>query len=179
MCGLFGYFSKDPACDRVALKGRLVAAQVSLHHRGPDDRGLESFSIRQGNNLPPFELTFGHTRLSIIDLSSSGHQPMHSDDGRIDWNQSAIKIIRLINACNKPYAGAFCEFEDEKLIIWDAELVSDGEVFFAVPGQVTKIGDGFIEIACKDGKIAILTCEINRVIYKPSTLIRSIRKRLN
>jgi UDP-4-amino-4-deoxy-L-arabinose formyltransferase/UDP-glucuronic acid dehydrogenase (UDP-4-keto-hexauronic acid decarboxylating) len=105
--------------------------------------------------------------------------PRKPEDGRIDWNQSAIKIIRLINACNKPYAGAFCEFEDEKLIIWDAELVSDGEVFFAVPGQVTKIGDGFIEIACKDGKIAILTCEINGVIYKPSTLIRSVRKRLN
>jgi methionyl-tRNA formyltransferase len=101
------------------------------------------------------------------------------EDGRIDWNQPAIKIIRLINACNKPYAGAFCEFEGSKLIIWDAEFLNDGEVFFAVPGQVTKIGDGFIEVACKDGKIAILTCEINGIIYKPSTLIRSIRKRLN
>jgi UDP-4-amino-4-deoxy-L-arabinose formyltransferase/UDP-glucuronic acid dehydrogenase (UDP-4-keto-hexauronic acid decarboxylating) len=105
--------------------------------------------------------------------------PRKPEDGRIDWNQSAIKIIRLINACNKPYAGAFCEFEGSKLIIWDAELLDDGEVFFAVPGQVTKIGDGFIEVACKDGKIAILTCEINGAIYKPSILIRSIRKRLN
>ena len=82
MCGIFGHFSTDFACDRVAIKGRLLAAQASLHHRGPDDHGLESFSISQGNNLPPFELTFGHTRLSIIDLSSSGHQPMHSGDGR-------------------------------------------------------------------------------------------------
>jgi methionyl-tRNA formyltransferase len=105
--------------------------------------------------------------------------PRKPEDGRIDWNQSAIKIIRLINACNKPYAGAFCEFEGSKLIIWDAKLLDDGEVFFAVPGQVTKIGDGFIEVACKDGKIAILTCEINGAIYKPSILIRSIRKRLN
>lgn len=105
--------------------------------------------------------------------------PRKPEDGRINWNQSAIKIIRLINACNKPYAGAFCEFEGSKLIIWDAELLDDGEVFFAVPGQVTKIGDGFIEVACKDGKIAILTCEINGIIYKPSILIRSIRKRLN
>jgi asparagine synthase (glutamine-hydrolysing) len=82
MCGIFGHFSTDFACDRVILKSRFVAALDSLHHRGPDNRGLESLSIQQGNNLPPFELTFGHTRLSIIDLSSSGHQPMHSSDGR-------------------------------------------------------------------------------------------------
>lgn len=105
--------------------------------------------------------------------------PRKPEDGRIDWNQSAIKIIRLINASNKPYAGAFCEFESEKLIIWNAELVSDGEVFFAVPGQITKIGDGFIEVACKSGKIAISTCEKNGIIYKSPTFIRSIRKRFN
>lgn len=105
--------------------------------------------------------------------------PRKPEDGRINWSQRAIDIIRLINACNKPYAGAFCDFEGEKLIIWDAELIDDGEVFCAVPGQVTKIDNGFIEVACKDGKIAILTCEINGVIYKPSILIRSIRKRLN
>jgi methionyl-tRNA formyltransferase len=105
--------------------------------------------------------------------------PRKPEDGRIDWNQSAINIIRLINASNKPYAGAFCEFEGEKLIIWDAELVSDGEVFFAVPGQITKIGDGFIEVACKDRKIAISTCEKNGIIYKSPTFIRSIRKRFN
>jgi UDP-4-amino-4-deoxy-L-arabinose formyltransferase/UDP-glucuronic acid dehydrogenase (UDP-4-keto-hexauronic acid decarboxylating) len=105
--------------------------------------------------------------------------PRKPEDGRIDWNQSAIKIIRLINACNKPYAGAFCGFEGSKMIIWDAELLDDGEVFFAVPGQVTRVGDGFIEVACKDGKIAILKCEINGIIYNPSILIRSIRKRLN
>jgi UDP-4-amino-4-deoxy-L-arabinose formyltransferase/UDP-glucuronic acid dehydrogenase (UDP-4-keto-hexauronic acid decarboxylating) len=105
--------------------------------------------------------------------------PRKPEDGRIDWNQSAIKIIRLINASNKPYAGAFCEFEGKKLIIWDAELVSDGEVFFAVPGQVTKIGDGFIEVACKGGKIAISICEKNGIIYKSPTFIRSIRKRFN
>lgn len=82
MCGLFGYFSTDPAADRPVLNARLVEAQAALHHRGPDDRGLESFSIPQGNDLPPYELTLGHTRLSIIDLSPGGHQPMHSGDGR-------------------------------------------------------------------------------------------------
>lgn len=82
MCGLFGYFSTDVAADRFDMSARLVEAQAALHHRGPDDRGLESFSISQGNDLPPVELTLGHTRLSIIDLTPGGHQPMHSGDGR-------------------------------------------------------------------------------------------------
>jgi UDP-4-amino-4-deoxy-L-arabinose formyltransferase/UDP-glucuronic acid dehydrogenase (UDP-4-keto-hexauronic acid decarboxylating) len=105
--------------------------------------------------------------------------PRKPEDGRIDWSQPAIDVIRLINASNKPYAGAFCEFEGEKLIIWDAELLDDGEVFCAVPGQVTRIGDGFIEVACKDAKIVISTCEKNGAVCNISTFIRSIRKRLN
>lgn len=82
MCGLFGYLLADPARDRLNLEGRLLAAQAALHHRGPDDRGLESFSISQGNDLRPNLLSLGHTRLSIIDLTPGGHQPMHSGDGR-------------------------------------------------------------------------------------------------
>lgn len=82
MCGLFGYLSTDPAADPSVLNARLVEAQAALHHRGPDDRGLESFSVSQGIDLPSFNLTLGHTRLSIIDLTPGGHQPMHSGDGR-------------------------------------------------------------------------------------------------
>jgi asparagine synthase (glutamine-hydrolysing) len=118
MCGLFGYFSKDPACDRVALKGRLMAAQAALHHRGPDDRGLELFSIPQGNNLPPFELTFGHTRLSIIDLSSSGHQPMHSGDVRyvIVYNGEIYNYKELRNEL-KDLGHAFNTQSDTEVLI--------------------------------------------------------------
>jgi methionyl-tRNA formyltransferase len=104
--------------------------------------------------------------------------PRKPEDGRIDWHQPALNILRLINASNKPYAGAFCDYEGEKLIIWDAELVNDDEVFCAVPGQVTKIGAGFIEVACGAGKLRLLRLETNQRSIKPSELIRSIRKRL-
>ena len=59
--------------------------------------------------------------------------PRKPEDGRIDWNKSAIDVLRLINASNKPYAGAFGYLEGEKTIIWDARLAEDGEVFCAVP----------------------------------------------
>lgn len=73
MCGILGLFSQDPSNSDGE---RLQAALQALHHRGPDDRGLESFILTNG------QLILGQTRLSIIDLSTGGHQPMHSPDGR-------------------------------------------------------------------------------------------------
>lgn len=73
MCGILGIFGTDlpPEVDQ-----RLAAGLEALHHRGPDDRGLESFAVAGGT------LVLGHTRLSIIDLSAGGHQPMSSADRR-------------------------------------------------------------------------------------------------
>lgn len=82
MCGLFGSLSTKPITDLAVHNSRLLAAQEALFHRGPDDRGVESFIIPQFNDVQSTELTLGHTRLSIIDLSVAGHQPMHSSDDR-------------------------------------------------------------------------------------------------
>ena len=68
MCGILGFVSPDgsaPAFD-------LAAAVARLHHRGPDDSG----QWREGAT------GLGFVRLSIIDLSPAGHQPMTSPCGR-------------------------------------------------------------------------------------------------
>ena len=73
MCGIFGgWWQKEPP----QLEWRLLDAQKSLAHRGPDDRGLEIERRVEGT------VALGHTRLSIIDLSAAGHQPMQTPDGR-------------------------------------------------------------------------------------------------
>lgn len=105
--------------------------------------------------------------------------PRKPEDGRITWSESARNVLRLVNASCKPYAGAFCGFEDRVMIIWDAELVLDDEIFCAVPGQVTNIGEGFIEVACGKGKLRLLEIEIDCVKKSPDTIIKSIRKRLS
>jgi len=72
MCGIVGFRSRENFQN---LKEMLPAACASLAHRGPDDSGL-FFDEHTGVGL-------AHRRLSIIDLSSAGHQPMKSDDGQV------------------------------------------------------------------------------------------------
>lgn len=105
--------------------------------------------------------------------------PRLPEDGRIDWNQPAIQILRLINASNRPYSGAFCNFEDKRMRIWDAALVEDEEVYFAISGQVTAISEDFIEVACGSGKLKIYRAQLDDGNESsPSRFITSIRKRL-
>jgi asparagine synthase (glutamine-hydrolysing) len=68
MCGIGGWLGTLPDSENYA--GRMVQA---LHHRGPDAHGIKSWP----------EATLVHTRLSIIDLSPTGAQPMANEDGTI------------------------------------------------------------------------------------------------
>jgi len=74
MCGIAG--ALDPRADRSGESlDRLASAMAdALRHRGPDDGG--SWVDADAG------LAFGHRRLSILDLSSAGHQPMVSASGR-------------------------------------------------------------------------------------------------
>jgi asparagine synthase (glutamine-hydrolysing) len=73
MCGILGNLCFDQNHDEVI---RFDRALDLLSNRGPNDRGVETFPLAKGT------LTLGQTRLSIIDLSPAGHQPMHFGDGR-------------------------------------------------------------------------------------------------
>lgn len=69
MCGIAGLLSADRVDP--ALLMRMAGA---IAHRGPDDQGI--WSDEEAG------IGFAHRRLSILDLSPQGHQPMHSADGR-------------------------------------------------------------------------------------------------
>ncbi len=71
MCGIAGIIDLGP---RAALAETARAMAESLRHRGPDDSGL---FVDEAAGV-----ALSHRRLSIIDLSPLGHQPMESADGR-------------------------------------------------------------------------------------------------
>ena len=118
MCGLFGYYSFGLAADPGALRERLIATQRTLHHRGPDDRGLETFSIPNCSDGSAGSLFLGHTRLSIIDLSPSGHQPMLSSDGRytIIFNGEIYNYIELRSELKSAGYGFTTDTDTEVLL---------------------------------------------------------------
>ena len=106
--------------------------------------------------------------------------PRVIEDGRIDWNKSNIEILRLINASNKPYSGAYCLYKDKKLIIWDAELFKDNEIYLSAVGQVANLNkDGSIIVITKSGKLKINVIEYCGFIGKATEKIKSIRTRLH
>lgn len=70
MCGIAGYFSKESNHNNESF---LKEAAQSLSKRGPD--------LQQAKTLSP-QVGFAHARLSIIDTSSLGHQPMSDESGR-------------------------------------------------------------------------------------------------
>lgn len=105
--------------------------------------------------------------------------PRKPEDGKIDWNVAAEDVLRLVNACNRPYPGAFCNFHENKMIIWDAELSDSNEPFLAVPGQVADYGEGWVDVACGSGKIRLLKVEIDGKVGSPTDWVTSRRHRLN
>ena len=101
MCGIFGQWDTAGRAVNVA---HVRSATTTLRHRGPDDEGFLLASTRAGRyvhcggrdtpaSIPgpridsvlddSFDLALGFRRLSILDLSPAGHQPMPSGDGRL------------------------------------------------------------------------------------------------
>jgi asparagine synthase (glutamine-hydrolysing) len=73
MCGIAGLF-RPGGGDESMLAGCVKRMADTLMHRGPDTSG--------GWTSASAGVAFGHRRLSILDLSDAGAQPMHSDCGR-------------------------------------------------------------------------------------------------
>jgi asparagine synthase (glutamine-hydrolysing) len=84
MCGIYGQIDKSPAVAECGL---------SMSHRGPDDAGTQDFQV-PGTSL---WVTLSHRRLSIIDLSPAGHQPMTNEDGSvwITFNGEIYNFLEL------------------------------------------------------------------------------------
>ena len=92
MCGITGYINTgDKTIHSTEIIRKMLAAQK---HRGPDDSGIMAFSLKEQtakeytyqetqSTDQAFEGMLGFNRLSILDLSKNGHQPMCSPDGNV------------------------------------------------------------------------------------------------
>ena len=93
MCGIAGFCDFNHKLDKDILKSMTDV----LHHRGPDDSGYYFENNEYAN------IGLGHRRLSILDLSKHGHQPMQFQDLEIVYNGEVYnfkEIRKELEKCN-------------------------------------------------------------------------------
>src|SRR5271170_4350173 len=74
MCGISGFLDLSYATSARELQRIAMRMAKTLRHRGPNDAGVWAD--------PDAGIALSMTRLSILDLSAAGHQPMDSSSGR-------------------------------------------------------------------------------------------------
>lgn len=121
MCGIVGIVRFD---GRPIDPGRLELMRDTMIHRGPDDRGV---FLGPAGAAPTVGL--GHRRLSVIDLSAAGRQPMATEDGRlvIVYN-GEIYNFRQLRAQLESLGHTFFSHTDTEVILrgyrqWGEEIV--------------------------------------------------------
>ena len=97
MCGIFGAINRTGFFDGPDFD-RFVALTNLVAYRGPDDCGHIPLTLKPVDSRRErlFDVFLGNRRLSIIDLSSSGHMPMSDDQGCwITYNGEIFNYLEL------------------------------------------------------------------------------------
>ncbi len=147
MCGIAGiveFGSGEPRCKQIS------AMLQSLARRGPDDEGRYSWH----------SATLAHRRLSIIDLSSAGHQPMMSDDGQIGL---------VFNGCIYNFPALRAELEQSGHVFHsncDTEVILRGYQQWGMREAVKRFR-GMFAFAIWDDRQKKLTLVRDRLGIKP------------
>jgi len=197
MCGIFGIYNTDGRPLNLQVVQR---ATTTLRHRGPDDEGYLLVNTKTGRvmlcggretnpdlSLPPietcsgepFDLALGFRRLSILDLSPAGHQPMVSADGRlwIIFNGEIYNYLELRSEL-KSYGHQFRSDTDTEIILaayqqWGAECLErfNGMWAFAIWDSFAKelflardrFGEKPLHYVYKSGQFFAFASEIKAI----------------
>jgi asparagine synthase (glutamine-hydrolysing) len=127
MCGIAALF-RDPSVD--VARGTLATMTDLVAHRGPDGQGhafLDAGGAEVGEDAP-WRVALGHRRLSIIDLSDAGKQPMRYRGAWVTYNGEVYNFVELrqeLEALGHRFTGA----SDTEVLL--AAYVEWGDAAFA------------------------------------------------
>lgn len=125
MCGITGFIAPQGGLSPQTLEASALAMAACLRHRGPDDFGVWS--------EPGAGLALAHRRLSILDLSPAGHQPMHSRSGR---------FVIVFNGEIYNHTALRADLEAEETCSWrghsDTEIILETIERWGVAAAVTR-----------------------------------------
>ena len=106
MCGIVGFIDFNKRSDKQTLQKMTDV----LHHRGPDDSGY--LFLDNAN----YQIGLGHRRLSILDLSKHGHQPMGFQNLEIIYNGEVYNFQEIRDELEK-YEYKFESDSDTEVIL--------------------------------------------------------------
>ncbi len=164
MCGLVGFFGgrafKDDHDHQILIKNM----SDTISHRGPDDAGYWSDVERQ--------VCLGHRRLSIVDLSPAGHQPMHSPSGQyvMVFNGEIYNHLELRQRLKLDHSSRNPVDNGKLVISWrghsDSETLLAGFDAWGIQGTIERT-IGMFAIAVWDRHFNTLTLARDRLGEKP------------
>lgn len=116
MCGIAGFLNPTQLKSEEDALALLAKMGLAIQRRGPDGSG-EWCDINEGIGL-------SHRRLSVVDLSTAGAQPMHSKDGRfvISFNGEIYNFQELRKKCEDHSVKAWSGHSDTEVLLSCFEL---------------------------------------------------------
>jgi len=126
MCGIAGFYDLNKKSGKQTLKKMIDV----LYHRGPDDSGYSFYDDSCVN------IGLGHRRLSILDLSNHGHQPMKYETLEIVYNGEVYNFKEIREELKK-YNYTFNSDSDTEVILkayhkWGIKAVDKFNGMFAI-----------------------------------------------
>ena len=150
MCGIVGLYDRSLSGDQKIQHIRQM--MDSINHRGPDSRGYWMDNDH--------DLILGHVRLSILDLSSNGSQPMMSNTQRyvISYNGEIYNFVKI----KKELEEIGCKFRSTS----DTEVILNALEYWGINKTITKL-EGMFAIALWDRRNHQLILIRDRAGEKP------------
>jgi asparagine synthase (glutamine-hydrolysing) len=152
MCGIAGLWDRRRRLQPEALAGLAEAMTAALIHRGPD-----AGAVWRDDGAG---LALGHRRLSIVDLSPNGAQPMASSCGRfvVSYNGEVYNAAEL----RQPLEAAGRRFRGHS----DTEIIVEGAALWGVRATIEQL-IGMFALALWDRRERVLVLVRDRLGIKP------------
>ncbi len=170
MCGICGYISKNRISE-----DELRIMNDTMIHRGPDDSGVAIYEDKDG-----YSVGLAQRRLAILDLSPLGHQPMHSQNGRITlvFNGEIYNFLELKEELKDYNFKSTCDTEAiiAAYLKWGIDMVDHIHGMFAIALYDRETDDVFLirdRIGKKplfywlDGENIVFASELKPIIKCP------------
>src|SRR5262249_45289059 len=106
VCGILAFFSAHGQVD--AFRGRIARALETLHHRGPDDTGMQEVDQ---------DVIFAHKRLSIIDVELSKEPLPYLDRYLLTFNGEIYNYLELREELAREFAAPFATNGDAEVVV--------------------------------------------------------------